>query len=73
MRRFETPTRVWINQPSTLQPLHKLNGQVVTAWTEPNGETTIYFNKGNVTSMRVPNTNCLETKNSHTNVFEYES
>ena len=73
MKKFETPTRVWINQPSTLQPLHKLNRQVVIAWTEPNGTTTIYFNKGSVKSMQVPSTGCLETLNSQGNIFEYDT
>jgi len=73
MKVFKKPTRVWINQPSTLQPLHEMHGKTAIAMTEPNGFTSIYFEKGDVHSMRIPNTNCLETKNSQNNVFETDT
>ena len=41
--------RMWINQPSTLQPLHHLNGVNVLA----NG-STVYFLSGPIISMEVP-------------------
>lgn len=45
--------RMWINQPSTLQPLHKLHGERVLAINE-NGSWRVYFLRGNVVSMMVP-------------------
>lgn len=73
LNKFKRPTRVWINQPSGLQPLHKYHGEVVTAWEEPTGDVSIYFNKGDVHSMRVNNPGCLETLNSQSNVFNYST
>ena len=48
-----TPVRMWVNQPSTLQPLHHLHGVNVLAV-----GTTIYFLKGATISAEVP-PNCL--------------
>jgi hypothetical protein len=47
--------RFWINQPSTLQPCHSMNGQLVIA---PRASTeekvTVYFRTGEVISALVP-------------------
>lgn len=42
-------TRMWINQPSTLQPLHHLHGTNVLAQ-----GTRVWFLAGDVISMEVP-------------------
>ena len=44
--------RAWINQPSTLQPLHHLHG-VNVLFDSANG--TIYFLSGATVSMMPPN------------------
>ena len=67
---FKTPTRVWINQPSTLQPFHKYHGLVDIAHTNEKGDTYIYFTEGNVSNFQI-DVNCLETKNSNTNCFKF--
>lgn len=50
--------RMWINQPSTLQPLHKLNGINVLADTQDNEHSgksiRIYFLNGEVVSQLAP-------------------
>ena len=48
------PKRMWINQPSTLQPLHKLNGTNVLAVRQDNGNYRIYFLSGPVVSQDCP-------------------
>lgn len=47
--------RMWINQPSTSQPHHKLNGTNVLACPIPNrpGQMLVYFLSGNITSMEM--------------------
>ena len=42
--------RMWINQPSSLQPLHELHGRNVLTI----DEETVYFTCGEVVSMMVP-------------------
>lgn len=44
-------TRMWINQPSTLQPLHHLHGTNVLS---EDGTNRIWFLSGPVISMVVP-------------------
>lgn len=56
----EYPTRMWINQPSKNQPLHKLNGTNVLAVRELGGMYRIYFLSGDTISMRCPRY-CLST------------
>jgi hypothetical protein len=48
------PFRAWINQPSTLQPLHHMHGMrgIVTNITDLTA--TIYFVEGPTVSMVVP-------------------
>lgn len=46
--------RMWINQPSTLQPLHDYHGINVLAQEEMSGSFTVYFLSGPIISMRVP-------------------
>jgi hypothetical protein len=48
-RQFLEPTRMWINQPSTLSPYHKWNGMNVLAY-----GTRIYFLDGPTISMEAP-------------------
>ena len=47
--------RGWVNQPSTLQPLHELSGTrcIVVDYSD-RCTVDIYFTEGNVHSMRVP-------------------
>ncbi|NCC36205.1 MAG: hypothetical protein EOM24_29965 [Chloroflexia bacterium] len=47
--------RMWINQPSTNQPLHHLHGTRVL-W---DGNRTIYFVEGDVISQGVPDLSVL--------------
>lgn len=46
-------TRMWINQPSTLQPHHALHGTNVLAVPEYGDTMRIYFLSGNTISMQV--------------------
>jgi hypothetical protein len=52
--------RMWINQPSTLQPMHDLHGVNVLASVQPYTENTviIYFLSGDIVSQ-VALKNCL--------------
>ena len=45
--------RMWVNQPSTLQPHHVLNGRRVLAASRRPTYTKVYFVDGPVISMRV--------------------
>lgn len=47
------PYRAWVNQPSTLQPLHSHHGTRVIAYDGPD-VTTIYFLSGDVISVVCP-------------------
>ncbi len=49
-----TMTRMWFNQPSTLQPLHKFHGVRVLACPDTDRTMRAYFLSGNVISMQVP-------------------
>ncbi len=54
-RTSNTPmARMWINQPSTLQPLHKLHGVRVLACPDTDTAMRAYFLSGSVISMQVP-------------------
>lgn len=47
--------RAWINQPSTLQPLHRLHGTQVIAYVEKyHLVSRVWFLSGTVISMNVP-------------------
>lgn len=50
--------RGWINQPSTLQPLHNLHGKRCIVVPDTNGMVTIWFADGPTRSMRV-DPNCV--------------
>lgn len=50
----DTPQRMWINQPSTQQPLHQLHGVRVLAISDGHDYSRIYFLEGEVLSARVP-------------------
>ncbi len=43
--------RAWINQPSTLQPLHALHGRVCIAVHDRPGNVRLYFTEGETLSM----------------------
>jgi len=43
--------RAWINQPSTLQPLHHLHGTPCIAMEDRPGNVRLYFVEGAVHSM----------------------
>ena len=45
------PYRAWINQPSTLQPLHSLHGTKCIAVHDRPGNVRLYFTEGPVHSM----------------------
>lgn len=51
MERLE---RAWINQPSTLQPLHNWNGKNVLRGKAFGGLVTVYFTDGDIISAMVP-------------------
>lgn len=44
--------RMWVNQPSNLQPLHKLHGTNVLACTEYNAIMKMYFLNGPIISQQ---------------------
>ena len=46
------PERMWVNQPSTLQPLHHLHGTNVLAVHEYEHTYRIYFLSGDVISQQ---------------------
>jgi streptomycin 6-kinase len=46
--------RMWVNQPSTLQPLHSLHGTNVLAAPEGEGLFRIWFLAGEVVSQQAP-------------------
>lgn len=48
--------RMWVNQPSTLQPYHKLNGVRVLAHLEYGDTFRIYFLSGSVISQQIDKT-----------------
>lgn len=47
------PQRMWINQPSGLQPLHHLHGTRVLAHHEYDDTWVVYFLEGDTISMQV--------------------
>lgn len=47
------PRRMWVNQPSSHQPLHRLHGTNVLA-VEENDSYRIYFLEGAVVSQTAP-------------------
>jgi hypothetical protein len=48
------PTRMWINQPSTLQALHSRHGQLGLAVEEDDGYYRFYPVAGDTISLRAP-------------------
>jgi len=46
------PIRMWINQPSTGQPLHHLHGTNVLAIADGDGWVQLFFLSGQTISMR---------------------
>lgn len=48
------PRRAWINQPSTLQPLHSRNGENVLAVPDFNGGDRCYPLSGPIISFHAP-------------------
>jgi len=46
--------RAWINQPSTLQPLHEYHGKRCIVNDTDDKTVTIYFTEGAIHSMMVP-------------------
>lgn len=46
--------RMWINQPSTLQPLHGMHGVHVLACPDTDRTTRAYLLSGDVNDMQVP-------------------
>lgn len=45
--------RAWINQPSTLQPLHKMHGQRCIVQDTGDRSVQVWFTEGAVHSMQV--------------------
>ena len=54
------PRRCWINQPSTLQPLHKYHGTLVLAVPYAETSSDCYLLSGDVVSMIAPNLSLSE-------------
>lgn len=50
--------RMWINQPSAQQPMHRLHGTNVLAHREYDGLWRIYFLSGSIISQLAPDS-CL--------------
>lgn len=48
------PRRMWINQPSTLQPYHNLHGTNVLAVREYDDTWSVFFLSGEIVSQQVP-------------------
>lgn len=48
------PQRMWINQPSTLQPMHHLHGTNVLAIPDTDSTMRIFFLSGGVVSQQAP-------------------
>lgn len=49
------PMRMWVNQPSTLQPYHEYHGERVLAYYEGYDNTyRVYFLHGETVSMQMP-------------------
>lgn len=46
--------RMWINQPSILQPLHHLHGINVLACDDTDGSYRIWFLSGSIISQQAP-------------------
>jgi len=46
--------RMWINQPSSLQPLHHLHGTNVLAYREYGNTYRVYFLSGSIICQQVP-------------------
>jgi hypothetical protein len=46
--------RAWVNQPSTLQPLHRMHGMKCIVYDDhqDDGEVTLYFTDGPIHSMQ---------------------
>ncbi len=49
-------SRMWINQPSTLQPHHALHGERVLAIPESGDTYRVYFLRGDVVSQQMAKT-----------------
>jgi hypothetical protein len=62
--------RVWINQPSTHSPYHKLHGKVAIAVPEDSGMSRIYFTEGAVISQLIPSW-ALSDHHCKTNEHKY--
>jgi hypothetical protein len=46
--------RMWIDQPSTLQPLHHLHGTRVLGYKEYEGTYRVFFLEGDIVSQQAP-------------------
>lgn len=51
---YATMRRMWINQPSSLQPLHRLHAVRVLAASDTEACARVYFLGGETVSMQVP-------------------
>jgi len=49
---LNTPKRVWVNSPSTLQPYHELHGRIGIAVLIKD-EVRIYFTEGSVHNQQI--------------------
>lgn len=56
------PYRAWIDQPSTLQPLHHMHGKVCIAYDDGDNYSTVYFTEGDTHSMIVPRSALVRVK-----------
>ena len=45
--------RMWVNQPSTLQPLHHMHGTNVLATRDSDGGARVYFLSGPIVSQQM--------------------
>lgn len=54
IRLSHVPVRAWINQPSSLQQFHSLDGSNVLAVYESERFARVYFTEGPVVGMVIP-------------------
>lgn len=50
---MDKPKRMWVNQPSTLQPHHALHGERVLVIHEYDDTYQVFFTHGDVVSMQM--------------------
>lgn len=71
--KYETPRRVWVNQPSRSQPFHHLHGQCGLAVNEYPGTDRFFFLSGNKTDQQIFTIALSEGWPEHLSVLDDEA